>query len=363
MKKAKQRSISAPVTLSFGSDDPHFRGKPCSDENKDNEEIEIEIEDETCIRPVLSSRSAPPELECREIQSGASAQVYWMSYSKARELYGPRLMEQRNSLHLRKYRKSGFAVKVIRRDPAREEIERQWPAELAVLEKHLSSENPHIVQFAFAKGDHEKIVIGLEYCGGGDLFDLIQSKCLDFERALHLHAELASALDCLHLHDVLHADIKPENVGIDDRGHVKLLDFGLSICLQPDLHFNNHTGRLEVVTETGTLAYASPEILKRKPHGIEADWWSFGVVFFETIFGTVPWFEPDPQNMCDRICEGILSVPTRIILESENQTCPLMLSDFFAKILEKDRYERLGYYGSGEVLECLSTCLACISNH
>ncbi|GBG26999.1 Protein kinase, putative [Hondaea fermentalgiana] len=193
--------------------------------------------------------------------------------------------------------------------------------EISVL-RHLGktpARSPFVIDFYFASQDANRFFIGMEPCLGGDLFTLMQDEELAFPDILFYAVEISLGLQFLHENHILHADIKPENIGLTSSGHVRILDFGLSVVLDPEADFNVETGRLEVRTSSGTLAYAAPEVLQRDKHGCESDWWSLGVLMYEMLFGGWPWHIPhDPQETCNLICVAPLQLPPELMLYDAN---------------------------------------------
>lgn len=137
--------------------------------------------------------------------------------------------------------------------------------------------------------DVKQNMVALEVCDGGDLFDLISQEPLSQSDAAFYAAEVAVAIGFLHDNNIFHGDVKPENVGITAQGHVRLLDFGLSYILSPEEDVDEFTGRFAIKTNAGTMSYAAPEILKYGQCGLEADWWSFGILLHELLFALIPW--------------------------------------------------------------------------
>ncbi|GBG29982.1 Sn1-specific diacylglycerol lipase alpha [Hondaea fermentalgiana] len=135
-------------------------------------------------------------------------------------------------------------------------------------------------------------ILGLEHCARGDLLTLCYDQDFIFEDVPFFAAELVLALDHLRKHNVLHGDIKPENIGVTGDGHLRLLDFKSAKVLGD---------QSAVVHEAGTLAYTSPEVLTRVPCTRAADWWSLGVVLFELFFRRPAFLEKTEEETMNRI--------------------------------------------------------------
>lgn len=195
----------------------------------------------------------------------------------------------------------------------------------------------------------------LEFCPHGDLVQVWQRQGLfSVSATMRMAAQVCIALDTLHRAGFVHGDIKPENICFDISGNVKLIDFGLSQRLKipsDDSEEDVANGIGEqceypefIISGAGTLAYAAPEILCRRQHRFEADWWSFGVVLFEAFTGNVPW--PDngdgPQAQCRDICMN--PIPEDDFFEN---MVPLEVRRFVVGLLDKNQQTRLGSRGFG----------------
>ncbi|AGO12084.1 AaceriAEL284Cp [[Ashbya] aceris (nom. inval.)] len=129
--------------------------------------------------------------------------------------------------------------------------------------------------------DADAYVFVLEYCAYGDLYDFIKAIRERPTMRINFHSflfQLCSAINYCHSKDVSHRDIKPENVLMDDRGQVKLTDFGLS-----------QIGSLSKDYCIGTEKYLAPETFLRQYHDTFAtDYWSLGITIFCLMFGSCP---------------------------------------------------------------------------
>jgi serine/threonine protein kinase len=180
--------------------------------------------------------------------------------------------------------------------------------------------HPNVVKLfeTFETGRH--ILLVMELCAGGDLLNYVRKrKKLEEQSAKYLFKQLIEGLGYLHARNVLHRDIKLDNILLDGKGIVKIADFGVSKQVRPG----------EVMREQcGTPAYIAPEIIRDRGYtGFKADLWSAGVVLYAMLYGTVPFKANNMQdlhklilaakyNLKDEISEGAKSL-LRALLEPD----------------------------------------------
>ncbi len=208
------------------------------------------------------------------------------------------------------------AVKVLRRDRLLES--NRVDACRREIDFLLRLSHPCIVRARGWGMDTRRVYIYLEYCAGGDVCTRLERgpggrrrftdradetegggedededhdssedddvtrpsrRGLPERSARFWAAELLHALDYLHALGVAHRDVKTENLLVDARGHLKLCDFGCA----------RHLGLGRSFTVVGTPAYAAPEVLLNKGHGLACDVWGFGVCLYEMMAGELPW--------------------------------------------------------------------------
>uniref|UniRef100_A0A8C2IZV9 Ribosomal protein S6 kinase n=1 Tax=Cyprinus carpio TaxID=7962 RepID=A0A8C2IZV9_CYPCA len=168
-----------------------------------------------------------------------------------------------------------------------------------------------------------KLYLILDFLRGGDLFTRLSKevnttslKCLyslvmfTEEDVKFYLAELALALDHLHGLGIIYRDLKPENILLDEDGHIKLTDFGLS---KESIDHEN-----KAYSFCGTVEYMAPEVVNRRGHTYSADWWSYGVLMFEMLTGTLPFQGKDRKETMTMILKAKLGMPQ--FLSSEAQS-------------------------------------------
>ena len=142
---------------------------------------------------------------------------------------------------------------------------------------------PFIVNIKSAFQDSSKLYIVSEFMQGGDMFfHLHDGRIITFnnEKTKFYILELVLALEFLHKNNMVYRDLKPENILLDDKGHVKLTDFGLSKILEDESD--------KAFTICGTPQYLAPEVLLKKGYNKAVDWWSLGCVMYEMLSGRLP---------------------------------------------------------------------------
>ncbi|XP_061033688.1 ribosomal protein S6 kinase alpha-6 isoform X3 [Eubalaena glacialis] len=232
-----------------------------------------------------------------------------------------------------------YAMKVLKkaslkvRDRVRTKMERDILVEV---------NHPFIVKLHYAFQTEGKLYLILDFLRGGDVFTRLSKEVLFTEEDVKFYlAELALALDHLHRLGIVYRDLKPENILLDEIGHIKLTEnFG-------PVHFKDFGLSKESVDQEkkaysfcGTVEYMAPEVVNRRGHSQSADWWSYGVLMFEMLTGTLPFQGKDRNETMNMILKAKLGMPQ--FLSAEAQSLLRML-------FKRNPANRLGSEGVDEI--------------
>jgi serine/threonine protein kinase len=145
-----------------------------------------------------------------------------------------------------------------------------------------SVDHPNIVRLHEVHYLQDSVSLVMDYCPGGTLLQLVErNQHLEELHAARLVLQLMDAIIYLHEQQICHRDLKLENVLLDERGNVKLCDFGFSIVQRPNCLLS---------TPCGSVAYAAPEVVGVQPYdGRKSDIWSLGIVLYTMCAGYFPW--------------------------------------------------------------------------
>ncbi|KAI9319819.1 kinase-like protein, partial [Dichotomocladium elegans] len=240
----------------------------------------------------------------RSVGKGAFGKVRVVQHKRTKKLYALKYINKTKCIHMR-------AVDNI------------------ISERRILEQVSHglIVNLRYAFQDDENLFMVLDLMLGGDLrFHLDRMGMMPEAYVQFYAAEVALGLRHLHKCGVVHRDIKPDNILLNEQGHAHLTDFNIAT------HF---TERKPLTSVAGSMAYMAPEVLTKRGYNASVDWWSLGVVCYELMFGKRPFRGKTNDSLQHAIIHEPLMFPENTRVSSE-------AISFVRGLLTRDIQQRLG---------------------
>lgn len=184
---------------------------------------------------------------------------------------------------------------------------------------HKKLNHPHITKLLHYFEDSHNVYLILQYAENGSLFRYLRRRKRFSEKEAFVYFfQTCLGIDYLHKKSIIHRDLKPENLLLDEKGNIKVCDFGWSA--------ENIGGSR--ITFCGTLEYMAPEIMNHRPYTEQVDIWALGILLFELLHGRSP-FDGKDLEIKKKVLSGALpSFDSSISEEAKDLICSILRSDY-----------------------------------
>jgi len=200
-----------------------------------------------------------------------------------------------------------------------------------ILEKKILSsftDKKFLCHIKFYFSTKTKIVFVLPFFQGGDLFNmLLTNKKFDFSTVGFYATQIAHMISFLHSKNIAYRDLKLENLMVNENGYLTLIDFGSCKIIEDQNELES--------SFVGSTDYMAPEIINGEGHNLMADWWSFGIIIYELLYGVPPFHDDKIERCFDLITTSNIRFPSKVKLSPSAK-------DIILKLLKKKPSERLG---------------------
>ncbi|KAF1881082.1 hypothetical protein Lal_00023115 [Lupinus albus] len=239
-----------------------------------------------------------------------------------------------------KYKEHHVAIKIVTIPEDEEKgslaslLETQFMKEVTFLPR-LHHQN--VVKFiAACKDNNNAYCVLTEYVSGGSFrsyLNKLKSKPMPLKKILGFSLDIAHGMEYIHSQGIIHRDLKPDNVLVGEDYHLKVADFGIACDASKKRD-----------SWSGTYRWMAPEMIKKKPYGRKVDVYSFGLMLWEMVTGTVPYKGMTPLQVA-------FAVSDKNSRPEIPSNCPYVFRDLIQKCWDMKPEKRPEFWQIVQVLE------------
>ncbi|WP_448214116.1 protein kinase domain-containing protein [Colwellia sp. MEBiC06753] len=186
----------------------------------------------------------------------------------------------------------------------------------------------NIIQIYHVFEEKHQLSLVMEYFNGKSLSQYYREKILTIEQKLTLLIQLSEGLATAHKNEVIHCDLKPSNILVDEQGQLKITDFGIAQLASESEQENYRV-------QFGCLSYMSPEQITHQPVDYRTDIFSLGIIAYELIVGSHPFSAGSTSDLATAICNQEVIPPQQLLKDIPSNLAELMLLMLSKKTTER----------------------------